>query len=130
MKGRGGRWLPPNQARRSSNWRRFFNSGDPEGLASLYEDGAAFIPDPGTVRSDAAGLRAALQGFLDTKGTVTIVSTTAVVKGDLALTHSHWRLDISGGQALEHTSAEVTRRQPDGTWRYAIDNPYGGEVLG
>jgi ketosteroid isomerase-like protein len=26
-----------------------FNSGDVEGLASLYEDGAAFIPEPGTV---------------------------------------------------------------------------------
>jgi ketosteroid isomerase-like protein len=44
-----------------------FNSGDIEGLASLYEDGAAFIPQPGTVVSDATGLRAALQGFLDTK---------------------------------------------------------------
>lgn len=49
-----------------------FNSGDIEGLASLYEDGAAFIPAPGAVFSDAAGLRAALQGFLDTKGTLTI----------------------------------------------------------
>jgi uncharacterized protein (TIGR02246 family) len=107
-----------------------FNAGDLEGLASLYEDGAAFVPEPGTVRSDAAGLRAAFQGFLDTKGTLTIVSTSAVVKGDLALTHGHWRLDIPGGEALEHTSAEVAHRQPDGTWRYVIDNPYGGEVLG
>jgi uncharacterized protein (TIGR02246 family) len=107
-----------------------FNSGDLDGLASLYEDGAVFIPEPGTVLSDAAGLRAAIQGFLDTKGTLTIVSTSAVVKGDLALTHSHWRLDIPGGEALEHTSAEVARRQSDGTWKYAIDNPYGGEVLG
>jgi hypothetical protein len=47
----------------------------------LYEDGAALIPEPGTVVSDAAGLRAALQGFLDTKGTITIVSTSTVVKG-------------------------------------------------
>jgi hypothetical protein len=30
---------------------------------------------------------------------------------------------------MEHTSAEVARRQSDGTWKYAIDNPYGGEVL-
>jgi uncharacterized protein (TIGR02246 family) len=107
-----------------------FNSGDLEGLASLYEDGAVFIPEPGTVSSDAAGLRAGLQGFLETKGTLTIVSTSALVKGDLALTHSHWRLDIPGGEALEHTSAEVARRQPDGTWKYALDNPFGGEVLG
>jgi len=107
-----------------------FNSGDIEGLTSLYEDGAAFIPQPGTVVSDATGLRAALQGFLDTKGMLTIVSTSAVVKGDLALTHSHWRLDIADGEPMEHTSAELARRQPDGTWKYAIDNPYGGEVLG
>jgi ketosteroid isomerase-like protein len=108
----------------------YFNSGDIEGLVSLYEDGAALIPEPGTVLTDAAGLRAALQGLLDTKGTITIVSTSAMVTGDLALTHSHWRIDVPGGESIEHTSAEVARRQPDGTWKYAIDNPYGGEVLG
>lgn len=87
-------------------------------------------PQPGTVSTDAATLRAALQGFLDTKGTITIVSTSAVVNDDLALTHSHWRRDIPDGEPMEHTSAEVARRQPDGTWKYAIDNPYGGQILG
>jgi hypothetical protein len=58
-------------------------------------------------RSDTAGLRAALQGFLDTKGTIAIVSTSTVVKGDLALTHSHWRLDTPAGEPMEHTSAEA-----------------------
>ncbi|PVZ08622.1 YybH family protein [Actinomycetospora cinnamomea] len=109
---------------------KYFNSGDLDGLVSLYEGGAAFIPEPGTVLTDAAGLRAALQAFLDTKGTASIVSTTETVNGDLALTHSHWRIDIPGGGVLEHTSAEVTRRQADGTWRYVIDNPFGGAVLG
>jgi ketosteroid isomerase-like protein len=114
----------------SGQFAECFNAGDLEGLASLYEDGAVIVPEPGTVRSDAVGFRAVLQGLLDTKGTLTIVSTSAVVKGDLALTHSRWRLDIPGGEALEHTSAEVNRRQPDGTWKVAIDNPYGCEVLG
>jgi uncharacterized protein (TIGR02246 family) len=108
---------------------KYFNSGDAEGIASLYEDGAAFIPEPGTVLTDAAGLRAALQAFLDTKGTITIVSTTEAVNGDLALIHSHWRLDIPGADPMEHTSAEVTRRQADGTWKYVLDNPFGGDVL-
>ena len=26
-------------------------------------------------------------------------------------------------------TAEIVRRQPDGTWKYAIDNPWGGAVL-
>ena len=58
------------------------------------------------------------------------MSTSTVVNGDLALTHSHWRLDVPDGEPMEHTSAEVVRRQPDATWKYTIDNPYGGEILG
>jgi hypothetical protein len=27
-------------------------------------------------------------------------------------------------------SMEVVRRQPDGTWRFVIDNPHGGEQSG
>lgn len=111
------------------DFAKYFNSGDLEGLLSLYEDGAAFVPQPGSVLTDAAGLRAALQAFLDTHGTASIVSTTEAVAGDIALTHSHWRIDIPGGDVLEHTSAEVTRRQPDGTWKYVADNPFGGDVL-
>ena len=107
-----------------------FNSGDMEGLTSLYEDEAAFTPELGTVLTDDAGLRGALQSFLDTRGTLTILSTTTVVNGDLALTHSRWRLEIPDGDPMEHTSAEVVRRQSDGTWKYAIDNPFGGEILG
>jgi ketosteroid isomerase-like protein len=106
----------------------YFNDGDLDALASLYEDGAAFVPEPGTVLADAAGLRAALQGFIDTKGTLTIVSSSSAVTGDLSLTHSHWRLDIPSGEPMEHTSAEVARRQSDGTWKYVIDNPFGGDV--
>ena len=31
----------------------------------------------------------------------------------------------TGDQAMEGKSAEVVRRQPDGTWLFAIDDPYG-----
>jgi len=40
------------------------------------------------------------------------------------------QLDIPGAEAVEGVRAEVVRRQPDGTWKYAIDNPWGGAVLG
>jgi hypothetical protein len=38
-------------------------------------------------------------------------------------------LDIPGSDSTEGTTAEVVRRQADGTWRYLIDNPFGGAVL-
>ena len=56
-------------------------------------------------------------------------TTSAVVNGDLALTHTRWRLDIPDGEPMEAVTAEIVRRQPDGTWKYAIDNPWGGAVL-
>ena len=41
-----------------------------------------------------------------------------------------WRLDVPDGEPMVNTSAEVVRRQPGGTWKYAIDNPFGGGILG
>ena len=45
--------------------------------------------------------------------------------GDIGLTHTHWRLDIPGSEAMEGVTAEIVRRQSDGTWKYLIDNPWG-----
>jgi len=36
----------------------------------------------------------------------------------------------SGAEAMEGVTAEIVRRQSDGTWKYLIDNPWGGAVLG
>jgi ketosteroid isomerase-like protein len=107
-----------------------FNAGDIEGLASLYEAGASIIPDPaaGAVTGIAA-IREALQPFVAMGGTLTILASTSVQSGDIALTHSSWRLEAPGTDPMEATSAEVSRRQPDGTWRYVVDNPWGAGVL-
>ena len=69
------------------------------------------------------------QSYLASGGTISVVDTTAVRNGDIALTHTHWRLDIPGAEAMESVTAEVVRRQSDGTWKYAMDNPWGGAVL-
>jgi ketosteroid isomerase-like protein len=57
------------------------------------------------------------------------LATTTIRSGDIALTHTRWRLDIPNADAMESVTAEIVRRQPDGTWKYAIDNPWGGSVL-
>ena len=107
-----------------------FNAGDVEGLASLYEAGASIIPDPaaGAV-SGLPAIREALQPFVAMGGTLTIIASSSVASGDIALTHSSWRLEAPGADPMEAVSAEVARRQPDGTWLYVIDNPWGAGVL-
>ena len=110
---------------------RLFNGGDLEGLVdTLYEDDAVFIPSPtDPPRSGKAQVAEDLKGLLATQGTIKVLQTTTVRNGDLALTHTRWQLDIPSGDPMQATSAEVVRRQPDGTWKYAIDNPWSGAVV-
>ena len=48
---------------------------------------------------------------------------------DLALSFADWNLTGTGpdGEAIEMSgqTSDVLRRQPDGAWRFVIDNPFG-----
>jgi uncharacterized protein (TIGR02246 family) len=107
-----------------------FNARDLDGLANLYESEAVLVPGPDQATiAGAAAVREVLQGFLAMNATMKIISGAAYRNGDIALTHARWRLEASGEEAMEGTTAEVVRRQSDGTWKYAIDNPWGSAVL-
>jgi ketosteroid isomerase-like protein len=108
-----------------------FNAGDLDGLRNLYESEAVLVPEPGPgMVAGAAAVREVLEGLLAMNGTMKIVAGAAYRNGDLALTHAHWRVEVPGEDAMEGTTAEVVRRQPDGSWKYAIDNPWGSAVVG
>ena len=107
------------------------NSGDLESLMPLYENEAAFATQPGTLAQGPAGVREALNGFISMKGTLDIdVTGLRVLEvDDLALVIGDWTFEGTGpnGESvrLEERSADVMRRQADGTWRFVIDNPWG-----
>jgi len=110
-----------------------FNEHDLDGLLALYDEEASLVPQPGTVVKGSQALRQALAGFLALKPQETFAETLGVViAGDLALTHSRWGLrgsHPSDGKPirLEHFGAEVMRRQPDGSWKFLIDDPFAGD---
>ena len=62
---------------------------------------------------------------------VTLESKTLAMAGDIALTSSKWKLIGTGPDGNPITmgghSAEVSRRQSNGTWLFVIDNPWGLE---
>jgi ketosteroid isomerase-like protein len=43
--------------------------------------------------------------------------------------HNDWRMVVKGPAGVPLAAAgkavEVVRRQPDGTWRFALDDPFG-----
>jgi uncharacterized protein (TIGR02246 family) len=110
-----------------------FNAGDVEALMALYEPDAALIPQPGAMAEGTTAIRDSLRWFLDRRGTITLETKLVVRVGDLAFLANRWSL--SGGTMpdgspaeLGATTAEVARRQPDGTWRYVIDNAWGDQA--
>jgi uncharacterized protein (TIGR02246 family) len=110
-----------------------FNAADIDGLMELYEPDAALIAQPGSVDHGGEQVRAALQGFLALKGRITLDTKLVVTVGDLAYLSNTWSLNGTGPDGnpvtLGATTAEVARRQPDGSWRYVIDNAWGDQAV-
>lgn len=53
---------------------------------------------------------------------------SVVTRDDLAVVYNDWTLTAtsSGAPPIERSgkAMEVVRRQPDGSWRFAIDDPF------
>jgi uncharacterized protein (TIGR02246 family) len=115
-------------------WVDGVNRRDLEGLVSLYEVEAAFATEPGRVVVGLDAIRAACAALLAVQPTATLEILTVVRLADLALLVSRWHLTGSGpdGAPVEvgGQTSDVARRQADGTWRFAIDNPWGDRVVG
>jgi uncharacterized protein (TIGR02246 family) len=111
-----------------------FNSGNIENLVALYEPGAVLVPRPGQVVEGVEAIRAALQELLALKGRMRSENQYALVHGDIALLRAKVHLDGTGPDGnrfeINNHTAEVVRRQPDGSWLYILDHPYGADPLG
>jgi enoyl-CoA hydratase len=108
------------------------NAGDLDGLIALYEDGAAFVDPDGTDATGDDSIRDRLEELLAMAPQITPTDSRAVMAGDVALLSNCWRMTLGPGDddgaGLEGTSTEVARRQPDGSWRYVIDDPVSATV--
>lgn len=106
-----------------------FSAGDIDGLMGLYEEGAVFPNHHGTHKG-AEQIRPVLQGYIDSGANIEFNHQVAFETGDLALVQNGWTLTKLGGDKIAGVSVEVARKQPDGTWKYAIDSPDGAALLG
>ena len=107
------------------------NSGDVENLLALYEPDALLAPRPGERARGADEMRVALEGLLALGGTMESRNVYCMQVEDIALLQGEWRLvaTLPDATPLELTSrtAEVVRRQPDGSWLYVIDHAFASD---
>jgi uncharacterized protein (TIGR02246 family) len=108
------------------------NEGDVEGALQLYEPGASFVAEPGTTVTGREGIRKALERFAALRPTLTGDIQGVREGGDVALVLNRWHLMGEGPDGpveMSGTSVDVLRRQPDGSWRVVIDDPWGGSAF-
>ena len=112
--------------------RRFetaFNNADLEAILALYEPQALFVNTDGAVMHGHKEIRRAFAAVFASGARIRL-ETAGIMEGTdgLVLMHGRWLLSGNGpdGEAFEQrgTSAEVLRRQANGSWLYAIDNPF------
>ena len=105
------------------------NAGDLDSLMTLYEPLACFASQPGQLAKSPDGIRESLRGFIDMNGKLDLKVKRVLRASDLALVTTEWSFSGTGsnGKRVDMTakSADVLRQQPDGTWRFVIDNPWG-----
>jgi uncharacterized protein (TIGR02246 family) len=109
---------------------RCLSDGEVEAALGLYEVDAAFVPNPGTTVHGLDAIREALEGFAALKPTLTGEIRSVVEADGVALVLNDWALTgvQPDGAPIEMAglSADVVRRQADGSWLVLIDDPWGG----
>jgi ketosteroid isomerase-like protein len=91
------------------------NAGDLEGLVALYEPAALVAFPYGDLVVGHEAIRGVYARLLAVQPRFAAgIQRPPLINGDLALTSTLTPVS---------TTAEIARRQPDGTWRWVVDDP-------
>ena len=106
----------------------YLNAGDLNHLVMLFEEGCNLVRSDGSVATGHAAIRAVFEPMLATHPRIKLEVVKVVQNGkDLAVVYNDWTLSATGadGNPIQRSgkALEVVRRQRDGSWRVAIDDP-------
>jgi ketosteroid isomerase-like protein len=107
--------------------------GDIDEAVCCYEPGATLVAMPGTVVSGSEAIRTLLTRFASLKGDFRRGKHQLIEAGDIAFYCSDWTMSATdqAGKSIQMKgrTADVLRRQSDGNWLIAFDNPWGTAIL-
>lgn len=108
---------------------RAFNTRDINKLLALYEEGAVLRIDAERTFTGKAEIAAELQKVLSMPGKMESHNNFCIEHGNIALLRADYAIvDAEGATIFTGSSAEVVRRQPDGSWLYIIDHAMGAAL--
>ena len=103
------------------------NLGNVDGVVALYEVDAVLANLPAEEITGIGAIRQFYERLFEGKPSFRGNTKTALHHGDLALTSTEFSISAPGPSgeptAMRSATAEVARRQPDGTWLWALDQP-------
>ncbi|HZP43753.1 MAG TPA: nuclear transport factor 2 family protein [Candidatus Binatia bacterium] len=105
-------------------------AGDIDGIVALYEPDAVLIDAAsGAPLMGHAAIRECFAAQVAAGARVECRVVEVVQSGDIALTYNDWTGSVVGPDGertpIGGKAIEVVRRQPDGTWRFVLDDPNG-----
>jgi uncharacterized protein (TIGR02246 family) len=105
------------------------NTGELEALMSLYEQTCSLVQRDGNVATGHSAIRGVLSRLVAMQAKISIEVVKVIEAGeDLAMVYNDWNMSANGpdGQPIQAAgkAIEVVRRQPDGTWLFALDDPF------
>lgn len=109
------------------------NSGDLNRAVATYEKDAVLVPQPGVTARGTSQIREALGAFVAMKARLRSQAQQVIENETVALYIGRWSLSGTdpSGKPIEMSgeSTDILRRQGDGHWLIALDNPWGTQIL-
>lgn len=110
------------------------NRGDLDRAVAAYEPTAVMVAQPGKLAHGVRELREALTAFIALRPVLVSQEQEVIEVGEVALYQGRWSLkgtDPAGKPVtMAGESADILRRQHDGSWLVVLDNPWGAQTLG
>ena len=107
-----------------------FNADVPADIGCLYEGNATFVdPATGTLITGRSNIQNQLSFYQAGTHMVATTRYAIVGGGNTALASASYQIldDSTNGVVAAGQSADVLRRQSNGTWLLVVDHPFGGQ---
>ena len=103
-------------------FKQYMAAGDVESLLSIYDPEVVFLNQSREPKRGREELRSELARLAAVRAKVEYNIKQVIQSGDIALMHTEW--NVSSPETMRSYAIEVARRQPDGTWRWLIGDPF------